>query len=114
MVTTIGVAVPIVAILILLVILLWFKLKRGDNNKASKSDRKVRTSAQPYLQRRGELEAEERGRHEMNAAPSIHELEDTQIHEVPTGEETANVLQGREIFELRGKARRKKRERSSK
>ena len=59
-------------------------------------------SSQPYLQRKGELEAEERGRHELNANPSIPELDDSRIHEVSTGEDVAQIHAGREIYELRG------------
>ena len=98
----IGVAVPVFMILISVILVLWIKLRKRHNQQPSRSDETTRMSSQPYLQRKGELEAEERARHELNADPSIHELEDTRIHEVSTGEEIARVHDGREIYELRG------------
>ena len=53
-------------------------------------------SSRHYLRRKGVLEAEELGRREFNAFPSIQELEDTQIHEASMEEETAHVPNGRE------------------
>ena len=93
----IGVTVPIVATLVFLVLLLSVKLSKIGNRKAGRSDQSSRISCQPYLQAKGELEAKEQGRHELNVATSICELDDTQIHEAPTSGETADVLQGRDV-----------------
>ena len=85
-----------------IILILWIKLSKRHNQKSSQAGETTRMSSQPYLQRKGELEAEERGRHELNAIPSIHELGDTQIHEASTGDEIVQILEGRERYELKG------------
>ena len=100
----IGLAVPLAVVAVVLGVLLWVKTTRKAMGSATQSDTKRILSNEPYFPTKEELEVEECARYELNTDPSIPELVDTQMHEVE-GADTAGVLQGRELFELRDETR---------
>ncbi|KAI4186238.1 MAG: hypothetical protein LQ346_005739 [Caloplaca aetnensis] len=83
----VGVAVPIATIIIsaltILAIIRYRKNKRKTQSTSGKPESP--TEDQPYLQQKGELDAEERRRFELDAEQKKYELEgDNDIHELPT------------------------------
>lgn len=78
---SIGVATPVVTITLLLAaLLLW---RRCRKSKKASSEPIMSEDSQPYLQRKAELEAEEKKRHELEAEERRYELDgENRIHEI--------------------------------
>ncbi|KAL9036405.1 MAG: hypothetical protein Q9180_004319 [Flavoplaca navasiana] len=102
----VGLSVGSVLIALCLVLLLW-RYRRNKRSKIISSNDKdpsitVDEDRQPYLQRKGELDAHENSKFELSAEQRQYELEgDTEIHEMPTGA-NARELSGCGRTELRG------------
>ncbi|KAL8896444.1 MAG: hypothetical protein Q9207_007701 [Kuettlingeria erythrocarpa] len=83
----VGVASPIIIILISALTFLGIIHYRKNKRRAQSISAKPESSTedQPYLQQKGELDAEERRRFELDAEQKKYELEgDNDIHELPT------------------------------
>ena len=83
----IGVTVPVVVTaLILLALLLWRRSRKTKRRNAPREDHIPPEDSQPYLQRKAELEAEEKRKYELAAEERRYELDgETRIHEILDG-----------------------------
>lgn len=83
---SIGVAVPIAALgMLSLAILLWRRSRTSSKANGMIGEEEASEGNQPYLQRKAELEGEEKWKFELDAVERRHELDgENEIHEVPT------------------------------
>lgn len=89
----IGIAIPfVVRALFLLALLLWRRYRRNKGANAATAEHVESEGAQPYLQQKPELEAEEKRkqeldaeerRYELNGESEIHEMSDTSNNGLP-------------------------------
>ena len=99
----IGIAIPfVVGALLMLALLLWRRYRKNKGANAATTDHVASEGVQPYLQQKPELEAEERGKQELDAEERRYELDgESGIHEV--SDRSSNGLPASRVLqELRG------------
>lgn len=102
---SIGIAVPVVAILLLsIAYLLEQKFRKNNKPDAPLGKETSERDSQPYLQKKAELEAEENRKYELDAQQRQYELDGASnvIHEKSTGASEHGVLAPTTRHELRG------------
>lgn len=102
---SIGIAVPVIAIFLSsIAYLLWRRFRKNKKPHTRKEEESSTQDEQPYLQRKAELEAEEKRKYELDAQQRRYELDGASniIHEIPVGTREQGMLSLGNRHELRG------------
>ena len=99
----IGIAIPfVVGALLLLALLLWRRYRRNKGANAATAEHVESEGAQPYLQQKPELEAQEKRKQELDAEERRYELDgESGIHEM-SDRSNNDLPASRVLQELRG------------